>query len=83
MLPYSDDRPARIGKSAIGILITTPIIGDFMVPEPRRRALGRSMMFAAAVPETAIQEHGNLGSWKDHVGGSAYAGYWWIVNPVT
>lgn len=80
MLPDSDDRPARVGKRLVGRAVAPDVGVEFPSPPVSVRLGGRSV-FGAAVPETAINEHGYPRSgeydvWSDsaHLGeGHVYA----------
>jgi hypothetical protein len=59
VLPQSNDTPARATKRCVDDAITTLIRSELDAPIRIRRATLSTVM-RAAVPETTIDEHGNL-----------------------
>lgn len=65
----------------VGFLVALHIAGELGGP-PRSVGLRRGLVFWAAVPKTAVHEHGDLLSWEDDICASARETRQHCIHPV-
>lgn len=58
MFPYSKHLPARLSESFVGVQVPSSVGVDLPEP-PSRVGFGDAPVGRTAMPETAVQEHGN------------------------
>jgi hypothetical protein len=59
VLPNPNHSPSGLAEQLVGVGVPLPVVSDLVGPE-RRIGLRDRVMFWTAVPETAVDEHGDL-----------------------
>lgn len=59
VLPSPNHSPSSFDQHRVGVVVPIAVAPDFVGPEPRVGLRGR-VVFGAAVPETPVDEHGDL-----------------------
>ncbi len=72
VLPHSDDSPASLLKSPIGVGVPLSVASQLVRP-PRGVRTGARRMLGTRVPEAAVHEHGDPSADECHVDGSPRA----------
>ena len=70
VLPGPNDGPACLCKPLVGVAVTPPVALDFLGPPVAVVARPVAVPWTA-VPEAAVDEHGDTQPWEHEVGASA------------
>ncbi len=81
MLPDADHPPPRVPQLPIRVGVAPAVRLDLLAPEARV-GLGPSAVLRTAVPETAIDEHGEPGGSEHDVGATTYGWDWGSIHAV-
>ena len=66
MLPDTDDLPTFLAELACDAFVASPVVFEFLVPE-FPVGFGPRVALGASVPETSVDEDGELLLWKSKV----------------
>lgn len=83
MLPVAQHDPAGVGQCPVRLGVALAVARDLLLPVVGMGLGRRSAVLGAAVPEAAVDEHGDLEACEDDVGPAAQIGERTDVDPVT